>query len=60
MKGDDTYRGWLAFDVLEEDKEDEIKLMAMYSKKYNALKYDDTTMVIPPVGSEKLIDEFLN
>jgi hypothetical protein len=60
MKGDDTYRGWLAFDVLEVDKEDEIKLMAMYSKKYNALKYGDTMMVIPPEGSEKLIDEFLN
>ncbi len=60
MKGNDTYRGWLAFDVLEENKADEIKLMAMYSTKYNALKYGDTMMVIPPVGSEKLINEFLN
>jgi hypothetical protein len=34
----------------EEDKKDEIKLMALYSKKYNALKFGDTTMVIPPEG----------
>lgn len=57
-KGD--YLGYLAFDVLEEDKADEIKLMALYSKKYNALKYAETTMIIPPVGGEKLITEFLN
>lgn len=57
---DEVYNGWLAFDVIEEDKENEIKLMAMYSTKYNALKYGDTTMVIPPVGGQKLIDEFLN
>jgi hypothetical protein len=52
--------GYLTFDVLEEDKADEIKLMAVYSKKYNALKYGETTMIIPPVGGEKLIKEFLN
>lgn len=59
---DDVYKGWLAFDVREEKKEDEIKLMAMYSIKYNAskLNFSDTTMVIPPEGSEKLINEFLN
>ena len=60
MKGNDVYRGWLAFDVLEEEKVDEIKLMALYAKKYHALKYSETTMVIPPVGGEKLINEFLN
>lgn len=59
LKGDDVYRGWLAFDVLEEEKENEIKLMALYSKKYHALKYGETTMVIPPDGGEKLINEFL-
>ena len=51
--------GWLAFDVLEEKKEDEIKLMAMYSIKYGALRYDQTMMVIPPEGGIKLISEFL-
>ncbi len=52
--------GYLAFDVLEEKKENEIKLMALYSQKYNAVRYDDsTTMIILPEGSEKLINEFL-
>jgi hypothetical protein len=61
MKGIDDYKGWLAFDVIEEVKVDEIKLMALYSTKYNALRYGETTtMVIPPEGGEKLINEFLN
>ncbi|RUT67746.1 hypothetical protein D0817_24765 [Flavobacterium cupreum] len=57
-KGD--YLGYLAFDVMEEDKADEIKLMALYSTKYNAFRYGETTMIIPPEGGQKLIDEFLN
>lgn len=57
--GEGDYKGWLAFDVLEEQKENEIKLMSLYSKKYNALRFGTTTMVIPPDGSEKLINEFL-
>ena len=61
MKGDNDFKGWLAFDVIEEEKEDEIKLMAIYSTKYNALRFGETTtMVIPPEGGEKLINEFLN
>lgn len=60
IKGEGDFEGWLAFDVMEEDREDEIKLMALYSQKYNALKFGDTTMVIPPEGGQKLIDEFLN
>jgi hypothetical protein len=60
MKGNEVYRGWLAFDVLEEEKENETRLMALYSKKYNALRYGETTMVIPPEGGEKLINEYLN
>lgn len=54
------FKGWLAFDVMEENKEDEIKLMAMYSTKYGAMKWQNTTMVISPEGGEKLIAEFLN
>lgn len=53
------YKGWLAFDVLEQDKENEIKLMALYAKKYGALKFGKRIMVIPPEGGEKLINEFL-
>jgi len=60
MKGDDDYRGWLAFDILEEDEVVERKLMSNYSQKYHALKFGETTMVIPPEGGKKLIDEFLN
>lgn len=59
IHGENDYKGWLAFDVLEEDIENERKLMSMYSQKYYALKFGRTTMVIPPEGSEKLINEFL-
>lgn len=54
------FKGWLAFDVLEENKEDELKLMAIYCQKYGALKWRDTTMVISPEIGEKLINKFLN
>ena len=57
-KGD--FKGWLAFDVMEENKDDEIKLMAVYSKKYGALRFGQTTMVISPETGEKLITKFLN
>jgi hypothetical protein len=60
IKAKEPYRGYLVFDVLEEDKADEVKLMAVYSLKYNALRYGETTMIIPPAGGEKLITEFLN
>ncbi|PIF30793.1 hypothetical protein CLU81_1243 [Flavobacterium sp. 9] len=60
IRAKEPYTGYLVFDVLEEDKADEEKLMAVYSKKYKALRYGETTMIIPPVGGEKLITEFLN
>ncbi len=60
VHGKNDFEGYLAFDVLEENKEDEIKLMTIYSKKYNALRVSETTMLIVPEGSKKLIDEFLN
>lgn len=60
IKANEPYKGYLVFDVLEEDKADEVKLMAVYSAKYNTLRYGDTTMIIPLVGGEKLITEFLN
>jgi hypothetical protein len=58
--GKGAFFGYLAFDVLEENKEDEIKLMALYSTKYNAFRYGETSMFIRPEGGEKLITEFLN
>lgn len=60
VKGEGHFEGYLAFDVFEENKDDEIKLMAVYSTKYNAFKIGDTSMIIPPEGGQKLIDEFLN
>lgn len=60
INGENDFQGYLAFDVLEEEKEDEIKLMSVYSTKYNALKISETTMLITPLGGKKIIDEFLN
>ncbi|MDR6560339.1 MULTISPECIES: hypothetical protein [unclassified Arcicella] len=59
IHGERDFKGWLAFDILEEDKVNEIRLMNLYSKRYNALRFGETTMVIPPEGGEKLINEFL-
>lgn len=58
--GVEHYKGWLTFDVMEENKDDEIKLMAVYCQKYGALKWQETTMVISPEVGEKLITKFLN
>lgn len=58
--GEGSYKGWLAFDVLEEKKEDELKLMELYSSKYYAERLEDTsTMLIRPENGEKLIEQYL-
>lgn len=58
--GKGEYQGWLAFDVQEESQKDEIKLMAVYSKKYKAERISGTTtMVIRPENGEKLIEKYL-
>jgi hypothetical protein len=59
MLGQDYYKGWLAFEVQEQDEDAQKKLMAMYSKKYGARKWDETTMYIIPEDGEKLIEEYL-
>jgi len=53
------FKGWLSFDVMEENKEDEVKLMALYCKSYGALKWREKTMVISPEAGEQLISKFL-
>ncbi|MCF2489200.1 hypothetical protein [Dyadobacter sp. CY347] len=58
--GMDHFKGWLTFDVIEESKEDEMKLIAVYCTNYGALKWGETTMVISPEIGEKLINKFLN
>jgi len=60
IHGSGAFKGWLAFDVLEEKKENEIRLMALYCREYGALRFGETTtLVIPPETGEKLIDTFL-
>ena len=59
IKGEGDFKGWLAFDVLEKEKQDELKLMSVYCQKYGALKFGTTTMVIPPATAEKLINKYL-
>lgn len=59
LTGIGHYLGWLSFDVLEEDKKDERKLMALYCGKYGALKWGETTLVLSPEAGEKLINEYL-
>src|SRR6218665_2245732 len=46
LHGTSYYKGWLAFDVLEENKIDEIKLMNVYCKKYGALRWGATTTMV--------------
>jgi len=60
IHGQGYHHGWLTFDVKEERKEDEIKLMAVYCQKYDAFRYGETTMVILPAGGQKLIAKYLN
>lgn len=60
IHGDGDFKGWLAFDVLEQHKADEVKLMAMYSSKYGAVRFGKTTtMYIAPTEGEKLINAYL-
>lgn len=58
--GKEHFKGWLTFDVMQENKQDEMKLMAIYCQKYGALKWKETTMVISPEIGEQLINKFLN
>ena len=49
----------LQFDVMEEKKEDGVKLMALYSTKYNAKRWGNTTMVIMDEDGEALVKKYL-
>jgi hypothetical protein len=58
--GKNDYKGWLAFDVQEALEKDQRNLMTLYSKKYKALRIEQTTMmVIMPKDGEKLIEKYL-
>ena len=60
IHGKGHFKGWLAFDVMEQTDEDKLKLMSVYCKKYGALRWGETGMVIAPEAGERLIDTFLN
>jgi hypothetical protein len=53
------FRSMLQLDILEERKEDEIKLMTLYSSAYNAKRWGDTTMVIMDEDGDALIEKYL-
>ncbi len=59
IKGKKDYKGYLLFEVLEKDPVDTEKLMKMYSTKYNAKKFDHTTMIIIDEAGDKLIERYL-
>ena len=59
IQGKGHYKGWLTFDVSEEDEGDQIKLMALYSKKYGAVKVDETQMYIIDEAGDALIEKYL-
>ena len=60
IQGKGDYKALLTFDVKEESQENTDKLMAVYSKKYNALRVDETTMYIMDEAGHSLIKEYLN
>ena len=59
IQGKGHYKGWLTFDVSEEDEGNQIKLMALYSKKYGAVKVDETQMYIIDEAGDALIEKYL-
>jgi len=59
IKGKGYFKGQLFLDVLEEQKEDEIKLIGLYRKKYSARLLGDTRLVIIDDDGHALIKEFL-
>lgn len=60
IRGVGDYMGALHFMIGEERKEDEIKLMTLYSTKYNAYRLGDSNiMAIYDADGEDLINRFL-
>lgn len=53
------YNGILFFDVMEKEPADTIKLMALYSQKYFAKRFDGTTMVIMDDDGQSLVNAYL-
>ena len=58
-EGWEHFKGYLQFDVMEQHKEDEKKLMSVYSSKYHAKRIGDTTMLIADDDGDALVAEYL-
>jgi len=58
-EGWEHFKGYLQFDVMEQNKEDEKKLMSVYSSKYHAKRIGDTTMLIADDDGDALVAEYL-
>lgn len=57
--GKDGYKGLLFLDVMEEHDEDQQKLIAVYTGKYNAQVVTGGTLLISDEGGIELIERYL-
>lgn len=55
----DNEIGFLTFDVMEQNKQNEIKLMALYCQNYGAIRFGQTTMIIIPSSGNLLSIQYL-
>jgi hypothetical protein len=60
IHGEEHYKGWLTFDVCVEHKKDSDALMGLYCRKYRAVRFGETTMLIQPEDGEVLIQTYLS
>jgi len=61
MKGVGEYMGALHFHIGEQKRADEIKLMQLYSRKYNAVRLGDSNVMgIYDADGEALIERYLS
>lgn len=58
-KGLNYHKGFLTLDVMEEKQANQVKLMALYSKKYKAKAINEKNMVIIPNDGKWLIEQYL-
>jgi hypothetical protein len=59
IDGMGDYNGQLFLDVLEEDPENEHRLIKLYTNKYNAKVYGGTRLYIIDDDGQELIDKYL-
>lgn len=60
IRGKGDYKAQLFFDVQEQSKQNEQKLIAIYRRKYNAIWMGGTRLVIMDEAGYDLIEKYLN